>query len=99
MLFKHLSIGKKLTAAFSLLCLLIIGIGLFSLLQFTRLNAESLDLTDNVMPSIRVAAESVMKWVISAAMNWACSWSMTIQAAMPNINVCCKICRLKLMVR
>lgn len=56
MLFKHLSIGKKLTAAFSLLCLLIIGIGLFSLLQFTRLNAESLDLTDNVMPSIRVAA-------------------------------------------
>ncbi|MGL5418141.1 MAG: methyl-accepting chemotaxis protein, partial [Plesiomonas shigelloides] len=56
MLLKHLSIGKKLTSAFSLLCLLIIGIGLFSLLQFSRLNGGSQHLAEQVIPSITQAA-------------------------------------------
>lgn len=56
MLLPSLTIGKKLTSAFSVLCLLLIGIGAFSLTQFNQMNNESLDLTDNVIPSIRSAA-------------------------------------------
>ncbi|MGL5991230.1 MAG: methyl-accepting chemotaxis protein [Plesiomonas sp.] len=51
-----LTIGKKLTAAFSTLCLLLIGIGIFSLTQFSKMNNEAVNLTHNIIPSIGTAA-------------------------------------------
>lgn len=56
MLLKDLSIGQKLASAFSLLCLLIIGIGLFSLSQLGRLNDGSLHLVNQVIPSMDLAS-------------------------------------------
>ncbi|MGL5799961.1 MAG: methyl-accepting chemotaxis protein [Plesiomonas sp.] len=56
MLLPNFTIGKKLTSAFSVLCLLLIGIGAFSLSQLSQMNNESLNLTNNLIPSIRSAA-------------------------------------------
>ncbi|MGL6147060.1 MAG: methyl-accepting chemotaxis protein [Plesiomonas sp.] len=56
MLLPSLTIGKKLTSAFSVLCLLLIAIGGFSLIEFKQINDQSLDLTDSIIPSIRNAA-------------------------------------------
>ncbi|MGL4822917.1 MAG: MCP four helix bundle domain-containing protein [Plesiomonas shigelloides] len=81
MLLKHLSIGKKLTSAFSLLCLLIIGIGLFSLLQFSRLNGGSQHLAEQVIPSITQAAtiDSHISRLRRNEMKWGSSWSTITQ--------------------
>ncbi|MGL6000701.1 MAG: MCP four helix bundle domain-containing protein, partial [Plesiomonas sp.] len=56
MLLPNFTIGKKLTAAFSTLCLLLIGIGAFSLVQLNQMNNESENLTNNIIPSIGTAA-------------------------------------------
>ncbi|MGL5729258.1 MAG: MCP four helix bundle domain-containing protein, partial [Plesiomonas sp.] len=56
MLLPNLTIGKKLTAAFSILCLLLVGIGAFSLIQLNQMNNESKNLTNNIIPSIGTAA-------------------------------------------
>ncbi|MGL5006000.1 MAG: methyl-accepting chemotaxis protein [Plesiomonas sp.] len=56
MFLPSLNIGKKLAAAFATLCLVLIGIGIFSLSQFNKMNTESFNLTNNIIPSIRTAA-------------------------------------------
>ncbi|MGL5045051.1 MAG: hypothetical protein ACRC55_09255, partial [Plesiomonas sp.] len=55
---RDLNIGKKLFLSFSLLCLIIIGIGGLSLTLFQRMNAETLEVTDNTVPSLMLVSEA-----------------------------------------
>ncbi|MFL1907956.1 methyl-accepting chemotaxis protein [Plesiomonas shigelloides] len=55
---RDLNIGKKLFLSFSLLCLIIIGIGGLSLTLFQRMNAETLEVTDNTVPSLMLVSDA-----------------------------------------
>ncbi|MGL5121646.1 MAG: methyl-accepting chemotaxis protein [Plesiomonas shigelloides] len=58
MSFRDLNIGKKLFLSFSLLGLVIIGIGALSLTLFSRMNEQTLDVTDNIVPGIMIVSET-----------------------------------------
>ncbi|CAD7531227.1 methyl-accepting chemotaxis protein [Aeromonas hydrophila] len=51
----NMTIGKKLSAAFIVLGMMLASIGGFSLLQFENMNRQTLDITDAVIPSINRA--------------------------------------------
>ncbi len=52
---RNLTIGKKLTLAFSILGLMLVFTGIFALTQFGRMNHQALDITDNILPSVNTA--------------------------------------------
>ncbi|MGL5739080.1 MAG: methyl-accepting chemotaxis protein, partial [Plesiomonas shigelloides] len=58
MSFRDLNIGKKLFLSFSLLGLVIIGIGALSLTLFSRMNEQTLDVTDNIVPGIMIVSQT-----------------------------------------
>ena len=51
--FRDLNTSKKLGLAFGTLVLLVMGLGFFSLTQLSRVNATTLQIVDNGMPSLR----------------------------------------------
>ncbi|MGL4270267.1 MAG: methyl-accepting chemotaxis protein [Plesiomonas sp.] len=58
MQFRHLNIGKKLLLAFSVLILLIIGLGGISLHEVDRITKQSLYITDSIIPGMSIAADA-----------------------------------------
>ena len=52
----NLKIGVKLIAAFSIICLLMTGLGIFSIVELSAVNQTSTDLEINWMPSVRAAS-------------------------------------------
>jgi methyl-accepting chemotaxis protein len=61
--FRNLNIGMKLTLGFGTIGILMIGLGIFSLIQMSAINANTVDLATNWMPSVRVLGE--IRYVIS----------------------------------
>lgn len=54
---RHMTVGQKLTAAFSLFFLMLFLIGGFSLYEFDKMNDTAIDITDSTVPSIVLAAD------------------------------------------
>ncbi|HEY1679869.1 MAG TPA: methyl-accepting chemotaxis protein [Candidatus Sulfotelmatobacter sp.] len=52
--FKDLNISKKLAVGFGIVEVLIIALGIFALVQLSKVNADSLDIGTNWLPSVEV---------------------------------------------
>jgi len=52
--FRNLNTGKKMTVAFGIIEILMIGLGVFSLVQLSRVNGTTEQIVDNKMPSVRL---------------------------------------------
>ncbi|WP_368164967.1 methyl-accepting chemotaxis protein [Aeromonas sp. R6-2] len=56
-MFTNMSIGQKLSAGFTFLAVLVLGLAWFSTLQLSRFNDQTTEITDNLIPSIRLASQ------------------------------------------
>jgi methyl-accepting chemotaxis protein len=52
--FRNLNTGKKMAVAFGIIEILTIGLGVFSLIQLSRVNGTTEQIVDNKMPSVRL---------------------------------------------
>ena len=55
--FNNLKIGKKLALGFGIVELLMITLGVFSIIQLSRVNASTVDIATNWLPSVKVLGE------------------------------------------
>ena len=49
----NLSVRNKVTLAFSMVCVVVIGLGLFAMQRLSDVNAAAADMRDNWMPSVK----------------------------------------------
>jgi len=63
--FSNLKIGKKLALGFGTIATLMIVLGVFSILQLSKVNANTVDIATNWLPSVKVLGE--IRFVTSAA--------------------------------
>lgn len=80
-----MTIGKKLTAGFAVLGLMMAFIGGFSLFEFSKMNRAAIGFTDSILPA--VVRTSTLGETINAcaAMSWMSSWWRTIPSKEPII--------------
>jgi methyl-accepting chemotaxis protein len=52
--FRNLNTGKKMAVAFGIIEILMIGLGVFSLVQLSRVNGTTEQIVDNKLPSVRL---------------------------------------------
>ncbi len=62
--FRDLNTGKKLAVAFGIIEILMIGLGMFSLMQLSRVNGTTAQLLNDQMPSVRLLGR--LKYDIAA---------------------------------
>ncbi|HXM66634.1 MAG TPA: HAMP domain-containing methyl-accepting chemotaxis protein [Candidatus Acidoferrum sp.] len=55
--FNDMKIGKKLALGFGTIEILMIGLGVFSIIQLSRENANTVEIATNSLPSVRAVAE------------------------------------------
>lgn len=55
--FDNMKVGTKLGLGFALVLLLMLGMGIFALMQMSVVNDKSTEIAQNWMPSIRVVEE------------------------------------------
>jgi len=55
--FNNLKIGKKLALGFGIVELLMITLGVFSIIQLSKVNASTVDIATNWLPSVKVLGE------------------------------------------
>jgi methyl-accepting chemotaxis protein len=61
--FNNLKIGRKLALGFGIIGTMMIALGIFSLVQLSKVNGNTVDLATNWMPSIKILGE--MRYIIS----------------------------------
>ncbi len=69
-----MTIGKKLTAGFAVLGLMVAFIGGFSLVQFGNMNDVAIRFTDSILPAVnRTSAIGILS-ASCVVMSWVISW-------------------------
>jgi methyl-accepting chemotaxis protein len=53
----NMSIGRKVTLAFAMVCAIVIGLGLFAMQRLSDVNAIAADIRDGALPSTRILGE------------------------------------------
>ncbi len=53
----NMSIGRKVTLAFAMVCAVVIGLGLFAMQRLSDVNAIAADIRDGALPSTRILGE------------------------------------------
>src|ERR1700733_4046209 len=61
--FNNLKIGRKLALGFGIIGTMMIALGIFSLVQLSKVNGNTVDLATNWMPSIKILGE--IRYIIS----------------------------------
>ncbi len=74
--FSNLKIGKKLGLGFGIVILLVVGLGVFSLLQMSKLNANALDLGSNWLPSVREISQ--LRFDASTVRRWELNYLIVV---------------------
>src|SRR4030088_960997 len=73
--FSNLKIGKKLTLGFGILEVLMIALGVFSIVQLSKVNFSTVDLATSWMPSIKILGD--MRFIISTERRFELSHVMS----------------------
>src|SRR5690242_12746006 len=55
--FANITIARKLTVAFGVVLMMMVGLGSFAVLQFAKLYAPTYEITSNWLPSIHLMSE------------------------------------------
>jgi methyl-accepting chemotaxis protein len=61
--FRNLKIGKKLGLGFGVLEVLMVALGVFSIIQLSKVNANTVDIATNWLPSVKVLGD--VRYIIS----------------------------------
>ena len=73
--FGNLKIGKKLGLGFGVVLTLMAALGMFSLLQLSKINSAAIDLGTNWLPSVRTIGE--LRFDASKARRWELNYVLT----------------------
>jgi methyl-accepting chemotaxis protein len=62
--FRNLKIGKKLSLGFGLILVITAGLGIFAIREVSKVNASTVDLATNWLPSVRVLGD--LRFIVSS---------------------------------